>query len=307
MEILKEPTKFDFLGWRWVFILVTTALLAMTAYLWFGTGDEKFGVDFRGGTEIVARFNADTKASDIRNGFEEAGFKEVIVQAFENGLRDFSVRLSQDQSSEEAKAKVKAVLEKAQPAGYTLLKEDYVGPIIGDQIRRDAYIAIFLSIIAILIYVGSRFEWEYGVGGIVALIHDVVIAIGFCLLTGVQLSAGILAAMLTIVGYSINDTIVIYDRIRENVAKHNKAKKKVQEPTNAELTEIMNRSMNETLSRTILTSLTAFFSVTTLWVFGGGAVVDMAFALMVGVVVGCYSTIFIACPTVLFCRKLQGK
>ena len=302
MEVISKSTHFNFLKYRYYWIGVSWLLTLMTVYLWVTTGDEKFGVDFRGGTEVVVRFNKPVSVGDIRSGFDNGGVKDSIVQAFENGASDFSIRLSGDESTGEGKAKVEGILKTvAGDAGYTILKEDFVGPVIGEQIRRDAYYAVIFSLLTILIYVGIRFEWRFGLGGIIALLHDVIIAAGICLLTHRQFNAGILAALLTVVGYSINDTIIVYDRIRENLTKALKtgSKRKLHEQTSNDLMSIMNQSINETLSRTILTSMTAFVVCTTLWAFGGGAVSDLSFALMVGILVGTYSSIFVACPTVL--------
>lgn len=300
MEVIQKNTHFDFLGLRWFFIATSVILTLLTAYLWFSMGDEKFGVDFRGGTELVVKFKEKVPAGDVRSAFEKGGVKDPIVQAFGDGDHEFSIRLDQGESTEEGKKKVKEILSGVNAGGYELLKEDFVGPIVGEQIRRDAYYAIVFSLIAIMIYVGARFEWSFALGGIIALFHDVIWAAGFCLLTGRPMSAGILAALLTIVGYSINDTIVIYDRIRENVGKYQKlGNKRKQQGKKAEMMEIMNLSVNETLSRTILTSMTAFLVCLTLWIFGGGAVSDLSSALTIGVLAGTYSSIFVACPTVL--------
>jgi len=310
MEVISKNTHYDFLGWRWLFIAISCALTVMTAYLWFTTGDEKFGVDFRGGRELIVKFHGKTNVADVRDAFEKGGIKEPVVQAFGNSEEDFSIRLGEAQGGEEDKQKIRDILTKVNSAGYELLKEDFVGPIVGEQIRRDAYYSIFFSLIAILIYVGARFEWSFALGGIVALFHDVIWAAGFCLLTGRPMSAGILAALLTIVGYSINDTIVIYDRIRENIGKVYKTSSKTKkDPNNSrqDMIDVMNQSVNETLSRTILTSMTAFLVCLMLWLFGGGAVSDLSFALTVGVVAGTYSSIFVACPIVLMFRKDARK
>ena len=309
MEVISRTTQIDFLKYRYLWIAFSACLLAMTAYLWFSKGDEKFGVDFRGGTELIVRFNDPVSVADIRKAFEGGGVSESIVQGFETGQKDFSIRLSGDESTTEGKKRVEGILKSISPAGYTMLKEDFVGPVIGEQIRKDAYYAIILSLIMIMVYVSARFEWRFAIGGVFAVFHDAIIAGGFCLLTDRPMSAGILAALLTIVGYSINDTIVIFDRIRENIAKATKAnaKKNLANQSQTDLIEVMNLSLNETLSRTILTSMTAFFVVTTLWLFGGGAVSDLSFALMVGILVGTYSTIFIACPTVLLFTPTKRK
>ncbi len=304
MEILTKKTEVDFMGMRFLWLAVSMSLIAGSFYLWFSTGDEKFGVDFRGGTEVVASFKSETTVAQVRKAFEDAGFNEVIVQKFESDKsdREFSIRLPQDESTVEGKEKISATLQAANPAGYTIVKQDFVGPVIGEQIRKDGIAALLYSLVAMLIYVAFRFEWRFGVAAIIALFHDVIITTGVCILTGRQLSAGILAALLTIVGYSINDTIIIFDRIRENIEKSMKAKagKKAQAMRELSLKELMNLSVNETLSRTLITNMTVFMVVVPLWLFGGGAVSDLAFSLAIGSIVGTYSTIFIACPVVLF-------
>lgn len=302
MKIFSGKTTFDFLGLQWWFIGLSAILLAMSAYYWVSLGDNKYGVDFRGGTEILVKFNESVPIEELRSAFEKGGIHEPTVQAFEGSSTDFSVRLAQDQSSADGKKHVREILQGVRASGYTLLKEDFVGPVIGEQIRKSALYALSLSMLAMFVYVCIRFEWRFSLAAIIALFHDALIAVGLCLATNRPISAEILAAFLTIVGYSMNDTIIVFDRIRENVQKWRKNAGKTEaarEGTRSWLAEIMNLSINETLSRTILTSLTAFFVVTTLFVLGGGAVVDLAFSLMVGVVLGTYSSIFIACPIVL--------
>ncbi|MFN8388878.1 MAG: protein translocase subunit SecF [Bdellovibrionota bacterium] len=305
MQVIKEKTHYDFMGKRHLFVALSILLNVMAFFLWFHSGDEKLGIDFRGGTELVVHFNDPVTAGDVRTALSNAGFQEAIVQSFGDSGQDFSLRLAEDQSKAEEKEKVRTVLSSIRPSGYNLLKEDYVGPIIGAQILRDAILAIVISLLAHQIYIGIRFDWRFGMGAIFALFHDVFISVGICLLAHKEMSGGILAALLTITGYSVNDTIIVFDRVRENIAKVLKTnpKKRAQDGLPTNLAEIMNISINETLSRTILTSLTAFFVVTTLWLFGGGAVADLAFALMVGIVAGTYSSIFIACPIVLACHR----
>ncbi len=306
MEIFHRKTSFDFIGYQWWFIGLSVFLLGMSVYYWCTMGDEKYGVDFRGGTEIIVKFNEDVDVAQVRSAFEEGGLKEPKISAFEGSARDFSVRLAQDQSSAEGKKQVREILEKIRPTGYSIQKEDFVGPVIGEQIRRSAFFSLLFSCVAMFIYVSIRFEWRFSFGAIAALVHDAVISVGLCLATGRPISAEILAAFLTIVGYSMNDTIIIFDRIRENIHKwrKNEGKKDPErEGTRSWLTEIMNLSINETLSRTILTNVITFVVVTTLYALGGGAVTDLAFALMIGVILGAYSSMFIACPIVLALEK----
>lgn len=302
MKIFTHSTNFDFIGKRYIFLLLSAFLLGLSAYYWVTLGERKYGVDFRGGTELLVKFNEDVPIEDLRQAFENGGFHEPTVQAFEGSAREFSVRLADDQSHKEGKEQVQGILKSVRPSGYTVQKEEFVGPVIGEQLRRSALWAMSLSLLAMFVYVTVRFEWRFSLGAIIALFHDAIIAVGLCLATGRPISAEILAAFLTIVGYSMNDTIIVFDRIRENIVKWRKTASKKEaerEGTRSWIIEIMNQSINETLSRTLLTSLTAFFVVFTLFLLGGGAVVDLAFSLMVGVVVGTYSSIFIACPMVL--------
>lgn len=300
MEIFKTSLNFDFLGKRFLWMGISLALIAMSIYLWFATGEKKWGVDFRGGTEIIVHYNGPVQIPQIREAFEKAQFSNVVVQEFEAGKNEFTIRLSQSDSTSAAKEKLHNVLSSVSTAGYKILKEDFVGPAIGEQIRTDGMKALIYSLIVMLIYIAFRFEWRYGVAAMLAVFHDVIITIGFCLLTEKQMSGGILAALLTIVGYSVNDTIIVFDRIRENIELSRKAKagKKADRLKDANLLQIMNISVNETLSRTVITNMTVFMVVLPLWLFGGGAVEELAFALVIGAIVGTYSSIFVACPIV---------
>ena len=178
-------------------------------------------------------------------------------------------------------------------------KEDFVGPVIGEQIRTDGMTALGVALFIILIYISVRFELRFALGAIVALVHDIIITSGIFVFSGREISAAVLAGILTIIGYSLNDTIIVYDRIRENIEKDIK-KFGIKKGAGTSLVQLINLSINQTLSRTILTSLTTFFVVFILWLFGGGAVSDLAFTLVIGVVVGTYSSIFIASPVLLY-------
>lgn len=299
MEIFKGTLNFDFLGKRFLWMGISVAFIVMSIYLWIKTGDQKWGVDFRGGTEIIVHYDTPVQLPQIREAFEKAGFSSVVVQEFEAGKGEFTIRLSQNDSTPEAKEKLNSTLGSVAPA-FKLLKEEFVGPVIGEQIRTDGMKALAYSLVVMLIYIAFRFEWRYGVAAMLAVFHDVIITVGFCILTDKQMSGGILAALLTIVGYSVNDTIIVFDRIRENIELSRKAKagKKADRLKDANLLQIMNISVNETLSRTVITNMTVFMVVLPLWLFGGGAVEELAFALVVGAIVGTYSSIFVACPIV---------
>lgn len=292
----KKKYSLPFISCCIPFILVSVSLIVFSFYMWASKGESKYGIDFLGGTEVVVHFEKVVKTSDLRNNLNELGLSSAIVQSFEEDKNDFSIRLNG--SAEEGMLKTLKDSFLKIDSGYKILKQDVVGPVIGEQIRTDAVRAIIFSLIAILIYVSFRFEWPYAIGAVVALAHDVTITTGLFLFSGREINAGVLAALLTIIGYSLNDTIVIFDRVRE---KYNMVKGK----TKANVASVVNSSINETLSRTILTSLTVFFVVVVLWLMGGGAIQDLAFALVIGVVVGTYSTIFIASPILVALQKLQ--
>jgi len=312
MQILSKETNIDFIGRRHLLAFLSVCLTAFSIYIWFASGDAKFGVDFRGGFEYVVRFNGDVKLQDLRDHLKAGGFGEALVQNFEGGQREFSIRLKAPGTDvvEETAKKVKSELSKIQGVTFEMLKEDYVGPIIGDQIKRDGVKAFIVSLVAILIYVSVRFNFTWALGPILALIHDAVIATGATILSGIELSGATLAAVLTITGYSVSDTIIIYDRIRENLREKERGgsagKKGIGEKLKSmSLMEVMNFSINQTLGRTIITSFTVMIVCLTLWIFGNSSVSELAFTLLIGVIAGTYSTMFVACPTILALQKLK--
>ena len=305
MQILSKETNIDFIGRRHLLVLFSLILTGLSIYLWVERGDAKFGVDFRGGYEYVVRFSGDVELQKIRDRLHEGGFGEALVQGFENGKREYSIRLkAEGKKVEDTTQKVKAELAKVDGVGFELLKEDYVGPIIGDQIKRDGVKAFVVGLIGILIYVTVQFNLTWAIGAVLALLHDAILATGATILAGKELSGATLAAVLTITGYSVNDTIIIYDRIRENLREKDRGgsagKKALGEKLKSmNLMEVMNFSINQTLGRTIITSLTVIIVCVSLWLFGNSSVSDLAFTLLVGVIVGTYSTMFVACPTIL--------
>lgn len=318
MEIISTKTKFNFMGARFLFLAVSLSLIAFSIFQWASSGSEKFSVDFVGGTEVVVKFKDQTSTGEVRDSLTKAGIQGAVVQSFgegsfNEGSHDFSIRLKGSGSDLDTGNVIKEALLNMSPNTYELLKQDFVGPIIGEKIRSDGLKAMMIALVCILLYVSFRFEWRFAVGGICALVHDVIITSGIYIFTGRELSAAVLAALLTIIGYSLNDTIIVFDRVRENLGESQKksARKKSENEEKSlsqlSLVELVNLSINQTLSRTILTSLTTLFVVTTLWLLGGGAVADLAFALVVGVVVGTYSSIFIACPAVLALAKKEEK
>lgn len=315
MELISPNLNIDFIGKRYLWLTFSLIVSAICIYWWVEAGDKKYGIDFAGGTDVVVSFAQPASIGDVRSALEKAGIKEPVIQAFEGGTKQYSIRIRAEQQAETGK-RVKEALLAIEGNTPTILRDDYVGPVIGEQIRRDGLKAFLLSNLGILIYLAIRFEMRFAIGAIVALVHDAIVAGGLYVLYGYEISAAFLAAILTIVGYSVNDTIIVFDRIRENVTLAYKSegdKKKVKKEGGkkslSEMTmgELMNLSINQTVSRTILTSATAFFVSLTLWLYGGGAVAELAFALSVGIVTGTYSSIYIASPIVLMFEKKHLK
>jgi len=295
MELIKAGTNFDFVGKMKIAFGISLALIAVSiaSILWHG--GLNYGIDFAGGTLVQIKFQQEPAPEKIRAAFKPIGLEGSIIQQY--GENEVVVRIAESASDmKETSGKVQEALTAALGAGtFDIRRVEYVGPKVGRDLTRKALLAIFFSWVGMLVYIAFRFEFRYGVGGIIALVHDTLITIGALSLLNKEFDLTIVAALLTIIGYSINDTIVVFDRIRENVRKNIKQ----------DLGTVINASINETLSRTILTSLTVFIVLLALFFLGGAVIHDFAFALIVGVVVGTYSSVFIASPIVLAWERFR--
>jgi len=295
MEIIKADTHFNFVRLMKPAIVLSIAviIIGIASLIWHG--GPNFGIDFAGGTLIQIKFQNETHADKIRAAFKTIGFEGSIIQNY--GPKEVIVRTAE--SGIDAKgltARVDGMLTSSFGAGsYEIRRIEMVGPKVGKDLTKKALLAIIFSWIGILIYVGVRFEFRYALGGIIALVHDILITITFLSLFEKEFDLNIVAALLTIIGFSINDTIVIFDRIRENARKNNRLS----------LIEVINESVNQTLSRTILTSLTVLMVLLVLFFFGGTVIHDFTFTLLVGTIAGVYSTVFIASPIVLMFEKIK--
>lgn len=297
MEIISAKTKFDFLGKGKYAMLLSAIVIAFSVYLWVNTGEAKYGVDYKGGHEIIVQFSKKVATADVRNAVKKNGIESAIVQEFEAGSSEFSVRLPGEfEGAKEIRDKISTAFRSLDNSAK-ILATNFIGPTIGKELRRNALIAIIVSLIGMLAYITYRFEFAFALGAVVALFHDVIVCLGIYLFTGRTLSMITLAAALTIVGYSVNDTIIVFDRIREEMIKRKEFV----------LKEVVNFSINATLSRTIITSLLTFFSALALLIFGGGAISDLALFLVVGIITGTYSTIFIASPVALAWERFATK
>ena len=263
---------------------LTLILIGVIAFIINGFN---LGIDFAGGSILQYKFDKPVNINEIRDELKKEGLGDSIIQTF--GANDeilIKTRSGKDVS------KLKKEFSEKYGSHAVLRREESVGPSVGKDLKKQAFWSIFWSLIGILLYVGWRFEFKYSVGAIVALIHDVTITLGLFALFGFEINIPVLAAILTLIGYSLNDTIVVYDRIREDIKR--------ERPRSTEHYEkVINSAINSTLSRTIITSLTTLFVVVILLIFGGEVIRNFAFALTVGVIVGTYSSIFIASPILI--------
>ena len=292
-------TQIDFLGKASFAFPLSLIVIIGSIYLWFSMGEKKYGIDFRGGYEFIVKVGEGVKSDAIRKELDEAGLKEATVQSFEGEGNKYSIRLgvTEGSSSEEIKGKIQALIGTSAMGGGELLQSEYVGPTSGAELKEKAIISLVLCVLGILGYIAFRFEFSFALGAVVALFHDGIVCTGFYLLSGHLLSMGTLAAALTIIGYSVNDTIVIFDRVRDELRT----------AKNPNMAKIMNDSINLMLSRTVITNLLTLFSAAALLIWGGGAIADLSMFLVVGIIAGTYSTIYIAAPVVLTWEKLRPR
>jgi preprotein translocase SecF subunit len=286
IQIFHNPA-YDFIGKRrWAYLASAIVLLVCLASLTVG-GGLRYGIDFAGGTLVQLRFEETPSIEQIRAAFSRMGVGESIIQQYGDS-RDFVARLPlTDGVPGDVAERVRAALAADPSLGpFSIERVEFVGPQAGRDLQLQALQAVAWSILGILAYIALRFDFKGGLAAVVALIHDVIVCLGALSLTGRELSLPVLAALLTIIGYSVNDTIVAYDRVREN--------RRTREPRSVPFATAMNTALNQTLSRTVLTALTVFFATLVLFLFGGPALEDFAFVLTVGVVTGTYSTIYIA-------------
>ncbi len=341
MQIIRPDIDIDFIGKRRFAYLLSGSLILLTLILLIVRGP-RYGVDFTGGALVQVRFDERKRIDDIRDALKRIGLGDSIIQEFK-GSSEYLIRIrKKEKELTRIYEDVKVALKEKFGKGFEIRRVEMVGPKIGKELKQKALLAIFYSILFIAIYISGRFEMKwmmsavmaaaligsvyiaslfriritwlimiamcvtialcfilklrYALGAIIALIHDVTITIGAFLITQKEISLAIVAALLTIVGYSLNDTIIVFDRIRENLRK---IKKKP-------FSFIINRSINETLSRTILTSSTTLIVVIALYLFGGSVIHDFAFAMIVGITVGTYSSIYVASPILLIWEKEFG-
>lgn len=299
MELIRPDTRFDFIGKKNFTLWVSAIAILISLGSIFFHGGLKYGVDFAGGILLQIKFSKAVDISEIRNALEAIGSKDAMVQKF-GGENEFLIRGEKASGDlEEMSRKMQSSLQgQFKDNVLEIRRTEVVGPKVGRDLKEKAIWATALSFLAILVYVAFRFrQLSYGFGGIVALFHDIVVTFGAISILNIEFSLNVLAVILTIIGFSINDTIVIFDRVRENIKKMRKDS----------LETIFNTSINECLGRTILTSGTVMMVVLILFFFGGPVIHDFTTALIVGLISGTYSTVYIASPIVLLWDKYISK
>ncbi len=326
MEFIRPGIAIDFVGKRRTALLISSVIILISLIGMFIYPRPNPGIDFAGGTEVQVLFLENVEMGRVRNAVEELKLGEVQVQKFGGGEvggayeNEYLIRVEKLEETEENKPDAEAAGISTNKAGksasvieakldeefgndsYEVRQVNFVGKKVGDELTKRGLLAIGWSLVLILLYITLRFEFQYAMGAILALVHDVIITTGAIVFAMKEFNLALIAALLTIVGYSLNDTIVVYDRIREKTKN-----KKISDIRRAELNSQVNSSVNETLSRTVLTSMTTLLVLLCLWLFGGGVIHDFAYALMVGVAVGTYSSIFVASSYVIYAKELQKK
>jgi len=294
VELFRDA-NIDWLGKKWYFLgfsLIFSVAGVFSMLFWHGIPR---GVDFKGGTQITVQFASTPNEDHIRAALDKAHVKDFKIQSVSevgSGVGNKEIitlpqSTAQDSAHDEGRSEVEnALTANYTDSGFTIQQTDIVGPTAGKELTHQAFLATIYSLIGMLIYLWFRFELIYGVAAVVAVFHDTLITIGFFSLTNQEITLTVIAAILTLVGYSMNDTIVVFDRIRENLALNRREK----------LADVVNRSINQTLSRTVIASGLTFLTVLCLYVFGGEVLHGFSFALVVGILIGTYSSIAVAAP-----------
>lgn len=293
-ELIKQGTKIDFMSKAKIFFIVSGLVIVLSIGA-IATKGFNFGIDFAGGTVIQLKFEKAPNIDDIRDALKEQNIGDMVIQNF-GADNEILVRVEKTERdlNEVANSIKTSIATKLSNDKFIVERVEQVGPQVGSDLKNKATYAVIYSLIGVLIYVAFRFKFMFAVGAVAALFHDVIITLGIFSITGREISLTIVAAVLTIVGYSLNDTIVVFDRIRENIRE---------DKSDASFKDLLNRSINETLSRTTLTSFTTLLAVFALYIFGGAVINGFAFALLIGIVVGTYSSIGIASALVYVFKK----
>ena len=294
--------NYNFIKWRW-HAIIASALVVTAGVVMIVTRGLPLGIDFSGGTSLVVQFEQAVNEEQVRGAVNSIPGDKVVQQFGDPADRQILIRLPQTASAEQGTSleqgalQVQQALQSAGLPKFEIISRDIVGPVIGADLQRRGIWATLASMAAITIYIGLRFRPTFAIGAIVATFHDVFVTLAFLTFFGYEMSLNVVAAILTITGYSVNDTIVIFDRVRENMRSMRRDS----------LEQVVNTSVNQTLSRTLITAGTTFLSVLALFLFGGEALRGFAFTMLVGVISGTYSTVFIASAIAIILSQKRGK
>lgn len=296
LRLVPDDTKFGFMRFRrfsFPFSAIAS-IVSVVAFLWIGMN---VGIDFKGGTVVELQAKSDrANVAQIREQATKLDLGDVEVQEF-GGPRDVLLRVGLQDGGDKAQAEVVAKLRQAFEPAYEFRKVEVVGPRVSQELVQNGTIGVLLAIVTILIYLWFRYEWQFAVGAVIATMHDLVLVIGFYAITQIQFDQTSIAAILTVIGYSLNDTVVVYDRVRELLRKYKKIK----------LFELLDLSMNSTLPRTVITSVTTILALIALSILGGDAIWGFCIALLFGVLIGTYSSIFVAAPILIYLGVRVGE
>ena len=297
-RLFPDETSIDFVRRRFVFFAFSAALAVASVGLYFANG-LNFGIDFAGGIMIEVGTPGPANLAGMRSSLGQLGLGEIQLQEF-GAPDDVLIRVERQPGGAEAQnAAVQLIRQSLGDSlgdGVDYRRVEFVGPKVGGELIEAGIMAVLASVLAMLIYIWFRFELPFGIGSVIALVHDVLVTIGMFALIGLEFNLSIVAALLLIVGYSMNDTVVVYDRVRENLRKYK----------SRSLPEILNRSVNDTLSRTVMTSATTLMALLALFIFGGEVIRGFSFAMIWGILVGTYSSIFIATPVLLYLKPRRS-
>ena len=286
LRLVPTRPSFDFIG-RWHIAIVASFVLVVASIALAIIPGLNFGIDFRGGTVIEVRTEGPADIAGMRTNLAGLGLGDISLQRF-GADTDVLIRV-QKQDGEDQSIAIRKVQEVLGPS-VEYRRTEFVGPTVGEELKEAGALAVVLSLLAIMAYIWFRFEWQFSIGAIIALMHDVLVTIGLFAITGMEFNLATVAAVLTIAGYSINDTVVVYDRVRENLRRY----KRMSMP------DLLNLSINETLSRTVMTSVTTLLALIALAAFGGEVIRGFCIALIWGVLIGTYSSIYLAVPALLW-------
>jgi preprotein translocase subunit SecF len=299
MEIIKPGINLDFVGKRRIAVIASLLMVIIGIVSLVVKGGPAYGIDFAGGTLVQIKFSETTNAAQLRSALGGIDLRGLTIQQVgDDKDNEFLVRVQESSENLEALAgQIETALNAAYGVGKNEIRRtEMVGPQVGKDLRNKGAQAILFAIIGMLIYITFRFEFRFGVGTVIAVFHDVLITLGIFSLLNLEIDLTVVAAFLALVGYSVNDTVIVCDRIRENLGKLH----------HLPLAEIINRSINETLSRTIMTSGLTLLAVLALFLFGGSVIHNFAFTLLVGIIIGTYSSVFIASPVLIFWESFRA-